>query len=122
MNVAHRHAPPTPPTDSPAEIPNAPKRDGLGARLLKQFRLLFFSHKVFEGTHYETVMAIRKFVAESGAVLMHVTHEKGILKYDYHLRDTKARKVCSKKVFYYYPNAITDLLGFRPGLVHRLYA
>lgn len=109
------------PAPGPAKAKKTRKPLSLRAWLLKKLRMLFIGRKLFVGTYADTEIEIRKFISDGNYKVMRVVMEKGILKHDFHLRNTSARKICQKRVWYYSETYLTDLLKFHPGLDHYLY-
>jgi hypothetical protein len=77
--------------------------------------------KTFIGTYYDNEMAIRKYIANSDYRIIAVHRDKNIVKHDYNLKHTAARKQQKTVVFYYHDNALTRALGFRPMPAHFMY-
>ena len=82
--------------------------------LLSPLRKLFWKKKKFVGRYIDNIVEVRKFLNDGGYLPIGMAHEKEILKHDFNLKNTSAKKICEFTIWYYHDNTLTSALGFRP--------
>ena len=83
---------------------------------------IFRKKKTFIGTYADTEMQLVQWLRDNpDCMLLGATYEKGVLKHDFRLKNTAARKVGAKTILYCHDNSLTRALGFRPGPAALMY-